>query len=249
MSTPPPRDRLPHSDPGPDGRAGTTTCPCPCPCTCDWDILTGPATLAAPFLRRLQAGGVGTRGGPADGSVTTDVLMFIARSLQDDGPAHLDFVDCARRLERSVDEVRGEAAWLAEHEFLARDADTDTGTGTDAAGGVARLWVNPSVTFLPWTDPRVAAARHRFPFITTADRGMAAEEPVIIRPYDAGSWHRVYLRYLETTRTPSLALSPPCCPQGLHEARCRSGHARTRPSTARKHPRPLRQGPAPRARA
>ncbi|MFJ6784093.1 hypothetical protein [Streptomyces yangpuensis] len=229
--------------------------PPPRTCTCDWDVLTGPATLAAPFLRRLQARGTGTTGGPANGSVTTDVLMFIARSLQDDGPARLDFADCARRLQRSADEVRGEAAWLARHEFLAWDTDTDTDTDTAGAdagagvGGVARLWVNPSVTFLPWTDPRVAAARHRFPFITTDDRGMAAEEPVIIRPYDAAGWHTVYLRYLETTRTPSLALSPPCCPQGRYEARCRFDHARARPSLARKPPRPLRQAPWPRARA
>ncbi|MBZ9599551.1 MULTISPECIES: hypothetical protein [Streptomyces] len=233
----------PCGDSGPDGCAGTTTCRHPRPCTCDGDVLTGPATLAAPFLRRLQAGGVGATAGPADGSLTTDVLMFIARSLRDDGPAHLDLADCAGRLERAVDEVRGEAAWLAEHEFLA----WDTGTGTEGAG-VARLWVNPSVTFLPWTDPRVAAARHRFPFITTADRGMAAEEPVIIRPYDAAGWHTVYLRYLETTRTPSLALSPPCCPQGLYEARCHPEQGRARLGPARKHPRHLRQAPGPRTR-
>ncbi|MFC9586791.1 hypothetical protein ACFVJ8_28755 [Streptomyces yangpuensis] len=242
MSTPPPCGRLPHSDSGPDGCAGTTTCLHPCHCTCDGDVLTGPATLAAPFLRRLQAGGGDTTGGPVSGSLTTDVLMFIARSLQDDGPAHLDFADCATRLGCSVTEVRGEAAWLAEHEFLAWGADADADADTDAAGAVARLWVNPSVTFLPWTDPRVAAARHRFPFITTADRGMAAEEPVIIRPYDAGRWHAVYLRYLETTRTPSLALSPPCCPRGRYEARCHPGHGRARPSPARTHPGHLTPG-------
>ncbi|MCM1969420.1 hypothetical protein [Streptomyces sp. G1] len=48
--------------------------------------------------------------------------------------------------------------------------------------GIARLWVNPSVAFLPWMDPRTVAARYRFPCITTAERGMAAEQPVIVHP-------------------------------------------------------------------
>ncbi|WP_158717908.1 hypothetical protein [Streptomyces sp. NRRL F-2664] len=209
-------DRSPHGDPGPDRCAGSSTCPC----TCDWDVLTGPATLAAPFLRRLQVGRADTTVGPADGSLTTGVLMFIARSLRDDAPVHLDVVDCAARLACSVQAVLGEAAWLADHRFLARDADTRADAPAD---GVARLWVNPSVTFLPWTDPRVAAARHRFPFITTADMGMAAREPVVIRPYDRAGWHAVYLRYLELTQRPHLALSPWCCPGGPYAARCNDG--------------------------
>jgi hypothetical protein len=104
-----------------------------------------------------------------------------------------------------VARLRAVVAWLVEHEFLALDGDVD---------GIARLWVNPSVAFPPRTDPRTVAARHRFPYITTAPRGMAAEQPVVIRPYDAAEWNGVYQHHLHMIEDPVCFSSTGCA---LHD--------------------------------
>ncbi|MFB7896149.1 hypothetical protein ACFC1B_07440 [Streptomyces xiamenensis] len=94
---------------------------------------------------------------------------------------------------------------LVEHEFLALDGHVD---------GIARLWVNPSVAFLPRSDPRVVAAAHRFPYITVAPRGMADEQPVVIHPYDAQMWEDVYTRNLDQIENPITYSSDGCTLHG-----------------------------------
>ncbi|MFD5891274.1 hypothetical protein ACFWHQ_35650 [Streptomyces sp. NPDC060334] len=149
-------------------------------CGCDYGISNGPAVLAADFLRRCQLGG---KVSPGQWPSTMLILLLVYTGLQGDKPVLVDFDDLAERVRESVEQVRTEVAWLVEHEFLALDGDVD---------GVARIWVNPSVAFLPGTDPRVAAARYRFPYIDTAEGGMGAEEPVIVYPYEPEVWNAVY---------------------------------------------------------
>lgn len=53
--------------------------------------------------------------------------------------------------------------------------------------------LNPSVAFLPrTTDIRVAAARHRFPYIAVDDKGMAADQSVHVAEYDEQGWEHVH---------------------------------------------------------
>lgn len=149
-------------------------------CGCDYGISTGPGLRAADFLRRHQLRGKVSRSQLPD---TQLLLLLIYTGLEDDKPVQLDFAAKAEEAGVSVEHLRAEVAWLVEHEFLALDGDVD---------GVARLWVNPSVGFLPGTDPRIAAARHRFPYYDIAEGGMSAEEPVVFYPYTPELWDAVY---------------------------------------------------------
>ncbi len=92
-------------------------------------------------------------------------------------------------------------AWLVEYEFLALEGEV---------GSIARLWVNPSVAFVPWTDPRTVASRHRFPYIATAERGVAAEQPVIIQPYDAAKGDECHQGHLDLIEGPCCFSSAGC---------------------------------------
>ncbi|WP_407842109.1 hypothetical protein ACE1OC_42925 (plasmid) [Streptomyces sp. DSM 116496] len=111
------------------------------------------------------------------------LLLIVYTALDADKPVQVDFAAKAEEAGVSVEHLRAEVAWLVEHEFLALDGDVD---------GVARVWVNPSVGFLPGTDPRIAAARHSFPYFDIAEGGMSAAEPVVVYPYKPELWEAVY---------------------------------------------------------
>ncbi|MFC7979790.1 hypothetical protein ACFUT3_31715 [Streptomyces cinereoruber] len=146
-------------------------------CGCDFGITMGPAVLAADYLYRREYGKRHKGVDPQRLAVTVSCL------LEGDAPVRFDFAAQAGELGTSVERLRVQVAWLVEREFLALDGDVD---------GVARLWVNPSLAFAPGTDPRTVAARHRFPYIMTAEKGMAAEEPVVVYPYTPELWEQVY---------------------------------------------------------
>lgn len=149
-------------------------------CGCDFGISTGPGLMAASHLRLHQSGGKRWGRKRPD---TLRFLVMICTDLEGDKPIQLDFADKAMEIEVSVEQLRAEVNWFVEHKFLALDGNVD---------GVARVWVNPSVGFFPGTDPRVAAARHRFPYFQIAEGGMSAEEPVIVHPYEPELWEAVY---------------------------------------------------------
>ncbi|MFE0776932.1 hypothetical protein [Streptomyces sp. NPDC058861] len=146
-------------------------------CGCDFGISVGPAMMAAGFLHRIE------RGKRHKGVDLQRLAVTIACLLEGDAPARFDFAAQAEELDTSVERLRAQVAWLVEREFLALDGDVD---------GVARLWVNPALAFAPGTDPRTVAARHRFPYIMPAEKGMAAEEPVVAYTYAPELWEQVY---------------------------------------------------------
>ncbi|MCM1969424.1 hypothetical protein [Streptomyces sp. G1] len=158
--------------------------------------------MAADFLRRHQSGGGYDEETWPD---TMRLLILIYTELTDDGPVLLDFAAKAEEARVSVEDLRAEVEWLVEHEFLALDGDV---------GGVARLWVNPSVAFLPGTDPRVAAARHRFPYIGVAEGGMSAGQPVIVHPYELELWEAVYDAQRDMFEDPPCFSSDGCAIHG-----------------------------------
>ncbi|MFI6690070.1 hypothetical protein [Streptomyces sp. NPDC050485] len=121
--------------------------------------------------------------------------MIIYTGLKGDLPVQLHFAAKAEEAGVSAEHLRAEVAWLVEHEFLALDGHVE---------GVARVWVNSSVAFLPGTDPRVAAARHRFPYFDIAKGGMSAEEPVIIHPYERELWEAVYVAQQDFFENPPV---------------------------------------------
>jgi hypothetical protein len=96
-------------------------------------------------------------------------------------------------------------AWLVEHEFLALEGDV---------GGIARLWVNFCVALPPWADPRPIAALHHFPYITTAEGGLTADQMVIVQPYDAAAWDDFYQALLHVIEDPVCYSSAGCA---IHE--------------------------------
>lgn len=83
-----------------------------------------------------------------------DVLDIVSGQLKDAGPVLFEFARWAAELRVTITRLRELVAWLVEHEFLALEGGVN---------GIARLWVNPSVAFAPQTDPRIVAARYRFP--------------------------------------------------------------------------------------
>ncbi|MET9954441.1 hypothetical protein ABZ135_23260 [Streptomyces sp. NPDC006339] len=112
------------------------------------------------------------------------LLIILATKLQGDAPVVLDFAAEAENLEIEESTLRELIQWLVDRRYLALDGQVD---------GVARLWINPAVAFLPrTTDPRVAAARHRFPYITADEKGMASEQPFHVSEYDEHGWEHVY---------------------------------------------------------
>ncbi|MEU1076475.1 MULTISPECIES: hypothetical protein [unclassified Streptomyces] len=174
-------------------------------CTCDFGVITGPAGMAAGFLHRIQARAADGRKPPRNEGTCRDVLDILSGRLKGSGPISFEFAHWADELGVPVARLRAVVAWLVEHEFLALDGDVD---------GIARLWVNPSVAFPPRTDPRAVAARHSFPYITTASKGMAAEQPVVIHPYDAAEWDGVYQQHLHMIEDPVCFSSTGCA---LHD--------------------------------
>ncbi|MFC8819028.1 hypothetical protein [Streptomyces rochei] len=173
-------------------------------CTCDFGVLLGPAVMAVGFLRRVQARADGRKGRGDDGT-SRDVLDLLSGRLKGSGPVLFDYAHWAGELRVPVPRLREVVAWLVEHEFLSLEGDVD---------GIARLWVNPSVALAPWTDPRPIAARYRFPYITTAEGGMGAEQPVIVLPYDAAGWEEFYRANLHMIEDP-FCFSSEGCP--VHE--------------------------------
>ncbi|MFE1907992.1 hypothetical protein ACFW96_30650 [Streptomyces gardneri] len=158
-------------------------------CRCDYGITTGPAVLAAGYLHRHE------RGKQYRGSDPQRLVVMIACLLEGDAPVRFDFAVQAEELGTSVEKLRAQVAWRVERDFLALDGDV---------GGVARLWVNPALAFRPGTDPRTAAARHRFPYILPAEEGMAAKEPVIVYPYEPELWEQVYEAQREIFEDPPV---------------------------------------------
>jgi hypothetical protein len=145
--------------------------------------------LAVEFLHRREHG---KRYKASDPQL---LMVTIVGLLEGDAPARFDFAVQAEELHTSVEKLRAQVAWLVEREFLALDGDVD---------GVARLWVNPALAFTPGTDPRTAAARHRFPYIMPAEEGMAAPEPVLVHPYTPELWEEVYEAQREMFEDPPV---------------------------------------------
>ncbi|MEU3050356.1 hypothetical protein ABZ705_28280 [Streptomyces sp. NPDC006984] len=169
-------------------------------CTCDFGVMVGPAVMAAGFLRRIQSRADGKKRRGDDGT-TRDVLDILSGRLEGGRPVLFEFAHWADELRVPVTRLREVVAWLVEHEFLALEGDVD---------GIARLWVNPSVALAPWTDPRPLASRYRFPYITTAEGGMTAEQPVIVHPYDAAGWDEFYQAHLHMIEDPFCFSSAGC---------------------------------------
>ncbi|SEL33340.1 hypothetical protein [Streptacidiphilus jiangxiensis] len=115
------------------------------------------------------------------------LLRLIAARMTGDA-AVLFRLDGARD-EAPPDQLRAGLAWLHDHQFIALEGTVDA---------IARVWVNPAVAVRGGTDPRTAAARHHFPYISVADTGMAAEEPVTFHPYHPDLWEVVYEGNQET---------------------------------------------------
>ncbi|MFI9311456.1 hypothetical protein [Streptomyces triculaminicus] len=158
-------------------------------CTCDQVICQGPGLLAADFqyrhqLHAAEEAGSKKRRRSADVGHMLRLLIVLVSKLEGDAPVVLDYATEAQNHDTDEETLRARVAWLVEHRYLALDGNVN---------GVARLWVNPSVAFRPGkTDPRVAAARHRFPYITADDKGMAADQPVHVAEYDDRGWEQVY---------------------------------------------------------
>ncbi|MDJ0386078.1 hypothetical protein [Streptomyces sp. G-G2] len=169
-------------------------------CTCDFGTICGPAMMAAGFLSRIQERETGKKSRSDDGT-TRNVLDILSGRLKGSGPVLFDFAHWADELNVTVARLREVVTWLVGHQFLALEGDVN---------GVARLWVNPSVAFSPWTDPRITAARYRFPYIMTAEGGMTAEQPVIVHPYDAAGWNEVYQQSLSLIHDPVCFSSGGC---------------------------------------
>lgn len=106
----------------------------------------GPAVQAADCLYRREYGK------PHKGVNLQRLAVMISCLLEGDAPMRFDFAAQAEELDTSVEKLRAQVAWLVERAFLVLDGDVD---------GVARLWVNPALAFMPGTDPRPAAARHQ----------------------------------------------------------------------------------------
>ncbi|MGW2254742.1 hypothetical protein ACWCXH_31800 [Kitasatospora sp. NPDC001660] len=109
--------------------------------------------------------------------------MILAGSLAGDTAVRFDVPYWAEEIGRTEGHLLAEIDWLVKHRFLALDGAVDN---------VMRLWVNPAVGCRGGTDPRIAAARHRFPFTALHDKGMAAAEPVRIVEYSEELWEGIY---------------------------------------------------------
>jgi len=145
--------------------------------------------LAVSFLYRHERG-------KRDKSPSPQLpAMKIAVLLKGDAPVRFDFAVQAEELGMSEEELRAQVAWLVERGVLVLDGYVDR---------VARLWVNPALAFVPGTDPRVAAARHRFPYVTPAEEGMAAAKPVVVYPYEPELWEQVYEAQREMFEDPPV---------------------------------------------
>ncbi|MFH8703876.1 hypothetical protein [Streptomyces rubrogriseus] len=102
--------------------------------------------------------------------------------------------------------LQAQVAWLVEHRYLALDG---------MVNDLARLWISPAVASLPRaTDPRRAAARHRFPYIVTDPQGMSAQQRVHVVQYNEDVWQRVYQLNAEQFNDPPTL--PYDCP--LHHS-------------------------------
>ncbi|MEN8655531.1 hypothetical protein ABCR94_34405 [Streptomyces sp. 21So2-11] len=156
-------------------------------CTCDAVVCQGPALMAADFQYRHELPSttkVEKRRRSDEAGTVLQILIRLVSRLAGDVPVVLDVAAEADELDIERADLQERLMWLVDREYLALDGHVD---------GVARLWVNPAVAFLPrTTDPRVAAARHRFPYIVTDEEGMAADPPFHVAEYDKEGWERVY---------------------------------------------------------
>ncbi|MBQ0887891.1 hypothetical protein KBZ94_23715 [Streptomyces sp. RM72] len=157
------------------------------PCVCDAGFSQGPALLAADLQHQQELAKESRstmRAGREEVGALALLLTRLACRLRGDAPVTLDFNDEAATVELSTSVLQEQVAWLVEHRYLALDGMVD---------GLARLWINPAVAFLPrTTDPRRAAARHRFPYIVTDAQGMSAQQRVHVVQYDEDVWQRVH---------------------------------------------------------
>ncbi|MDG4857485.1 hypothetical protein P8605_04820 [Streptomyces sp. T-3] len=148
----------------------------------------GPGLLAADFLycsqrrAKRERDGVKTRKTKGD-DMMLPLLMRIVLELEGDAPVLFALQAEAEHHDQTEQQLRASISWLVAHEFLAMDGSAD---------GKIRLWVNPSVAFFAGTDPRLAAARHHFPYIVPDQKGLSADEPVHVQPYRAEGWEGVY---------------------------------------------------------
>lgn len=110
------------------------------------------------------------------------LLNLVTLGLECDAPVVVSVAELATMSGMAVEMVRGMLDWLVDRRYLVLD---------DAVDGRMRLWVNPSVAFAGGSDPRPAAARYEFPYITCHEGGTAADEPVRHLPYDAACWEYI----------------------------------------------------------
>ncbi|MET8676111.1 hypothetical protein ABZW18_00515 [Streptomyces sp. NPDC004647] len=168
-------------------------------CTCDHVLCHGPGLLAADFqyrhqLRTTEQSSAKTRRRSADAGHMLPLMMRLVTKLEGDAPVRFNYADEASELNMDEETLRARIAWLAEHGYIALDGQVD---------GLARIWVNPAVAFRAGkTDPRIAAARHQFPYIVTDMTGMAAEQPVHVAEYDKQGWELVYQNNAEQFEDP-----------------------------------------------
>lgn len=159
-------------------------------CTCGPSFAHGPGMLAANFLYRSQVYAERTSGGKRLRRCEADhlpghLLLLIAAQQEGDASVLFELDDNDDTPEA---DVRSALTWLDEHRFIALDG---------IANGVARVWVNPAVGCPGGTDPRTVAARHRFPYITVAEKGMSADQPVSFHEYSPALWEAVYVENRE----------------------------------------------------
>ncbi|MFC1405767.1 MULTISPECIES: hypothetical protein [Streptacidiphilus] len=156
-------------------------------CTCRPPFVHGPGFLAADFLYRSAVCADRTQGGKklrrreADG-LPMLLLIRLVTKLRGDAPVALDFDDELVADDSDTD-LRATLTWLHDTRFIALNG---------MAGRIARLWLSPAVGCMGGTDPRIAAARHSFPYMTIAEDGMAAPQPVTVHEYSPQLWQSVY---------------------------------------------------------
>ncbi|GGP86282.1 hypothetical protein GCM10010278_75830 [Streptomyces melanogenes] len=137
------------------------------------------AFLAAADKRRArEAEGKRFRPRVDNDGLETHLIMWLIGHLNGDVPVLLDFRAAAIEIGVAPARLRTAEEWLAGLCAIAEDV-------SDARGN-PYVWINPSLAYLPGTDPYTAARRHRFPRIDV-DRTRTPNVP-FIEEFEAIVW-------------------------------------------------------------
>ncbi|MFD7827720.1 hypothetical protein [Kitasatospora sp. NPDC059803] len=171
-------------------------------CPCGRPICTGPGGLAAMHLYQGQIRAERTADGRRFRSRRSDfqisrTVFYLVGHLEGDAPVRLNLGEMAELYDRSEALMLAELDWFAEHRFVHLDGRAD---------GIVRLWVNPAVAVCG-ADPRIAAARHSFPYFTVEDA--SSEDRVCVHEYSEDLWEAIYAGNFEAF-TRETFLSPDC---------------------------------------